>query len=141
MKESKVTGGRTAVYIPDHPAANNRGYILKSRYIMEQKLGRYLESWENVHHINGDKTDFHKNNLIYLRKEDHKDLERYTRYIKNMNIAYSIIVGISMIFFVSAAVFNSIWIPNKFWYSFYFLLGSIFLLIASLLCYPQAYQT
>ncbi|MHA2219458.1 MAG: hypothetical protein ACXACY_26410 [Candidatus Hodarchaeales archaeon] len=42
MKESKVAKGRIAVYVPDHPAANNRGYILKSRYVLEQSLGRQL---------------------------------------------------------------------------------------------------
>ena len=33
------------------------------RYVFEQYLGRKLESFENIHHINGDKTDNNITNL------------------------------------------------------------------------------
>lgn len=79
MKESKIAKGRIAVYVPDHPAANNRGYILKSRYIMEQHLGRFLTSDENVHHINGDKTDDRLENLELLSRGEHTSLHRAKR--------------------------------------------------------------
>ena len=62
MKESTING-RVAVYQPNHPAANNRGYILRSRYVVEQKLGRHLLSTEIVHHKNSNEFDDSWDNL------------------------------------------------------------------------------
>lgn len=70
MKES-VIAGRVAVHVPGHPAANNRGYILRSRYRIEQKLGRYLGSDELVHHRNGDEQDDRLSNLKLKTRAGH----------------------------------------------------------------------
>lgn len=43
--------------MPDHPHANAKGFVLAYRYIMEPFLGRYIESNEHNHHINGNKID------------------------------------------------------------------------------------
>ena len=37
--------------------------VLEHRHIMEQHLGRKLERYENVHHLNGDRTDNRLDNL------------------------------------------------------------------------------
>ena len=71
LQLSTMSKGRYAVKVVDHPAANNRGYILRSRYIMEQHLGRYLLSSEEVHHINEDKTDDRIENLEIKSKSEH----------------------------------------------------------------------
>ena len=71
LKESVVAGGRIAVYVPDHPAANNRGYILRARYRMEKKLGRRLKTREHVHHIDGDWTNDDPSNLEVLPIGEH----------------------------------------------------------------------
>ncbi len=61
-------GGRTLhskgyVYITaDHPRAHN-GYVLEHILVAEQKLGRFLEEGETVHHINGKKWDNRPSNI------------------------------------------------------------------------------
>lgn len=70
MKESKICG-RVAVYVPGHPAANNRGYVLRYRYVMEQHLGRFLNPDELVHHKNGNKLDDTLENLELITRSAH----------------------------------------------------------------------
>src|SRR5690348_359722 len=42
--------------------------IAVHRYVMEQALGRRLESWEIVHHIDGDKTNNERWNLMVMSR-------------------------------------------------------------------------
>ena len=56
-----------AVYYPCHPKAR-KGWVLQHRAVMEIFLGRYLESFEIVHHINKITTDNHIENLILMVK-------------------------------------------------------------------------
>ena len=51
------------VYIPSHPYADTKGCVKKHRLVMEEKLGRYLEPWEVVDHINRDRWDNRPENL------------------------------------------------------------------------------
>lgn len=64
-------GKRYAVYVPHHPKCNNRGYILRSRYVVELVLDRYLLTDEEVHHINGDREDDKYENLSIHTKSSH----------------------------------------------------------------------
>jgi len=49
--------------VDNHPYAY-KNYIREHRYAMEQKIGRYLNPKEHVHHINGDRTDNNIENLF-----------------------------------------------------------------------------
>lgn len=73
LKLSKVNG-RPAVCVPGHPKSNNRGYVLRSRYLMEQKLGRSLATREQVHHKDGNHVNDCLDNLQVLSIEEHSSL-------------------------------------------------------------------
>ena len=48
-----------------YPRTKKNGELsYKHRDMAALKLGRRLEPGETVHHVNGDKTDFHPDNLI-----------------------------------------------------------------------------
>lgn len=78
---SKIAG-RIAVHVPGHPAANNRGYVLRARYVMEKNLGRRLRSDEEVHHKNGNPMDDRYRNLEVWTTAEHCRLHRPSQFIK-----------------------------------------------------------
>ena len=56
---------------PNHPSANNRGYVYKHRLIMEKLLNRYLKPTEYVHHKNGIRNDNRPQNLLLVIRTPH----------------------------------------------------------------------
>ena len=81
-------GGRTIdsygyvlIHAPDHPYANNRGYIKEHRLVMEEILGRYLLPEEVVHHEDEIKDNNEPENLRLFSSDKkhlgyHRDLRR-----------------------------------------------------------------
>lgn len=61
--------GYVAVYLPEHPHATKKGRILEHRLVMEKEMGRFLESWEKVHHRNAIKTDNRVENLEIVTQQ------------------------------------------------------------------------
>lgn len=59
--------GRVRLSRPEHPYANRHGYVLRSRLVMERKLGRFLHPKEVVHHRNDDPSDDRLCNLRLFR--------------------------------------------------------------------------
>jgi len=55
----------------NHPYKNKQGYVSEHRLVMEEKIGRYLEKDEVVHHINGIKNDNTIENLVIMSHQQH----------------------------------------------------------------------
>lgn len=62
--------GYIRILRPEHPR-NIRGYVYEHRLVMENYLGRYLEPWETVHHINEIKTDNRIANFFLCTHKEH----------------------------------------------------------------------
>lgn len=73
--------GYVKLYVPDHPQADDRGYVFEHRVVMERTLGRILEPGELVHHKNHIKDDNRPENLQVLTPSAHArhHLTRYSR--------------------------------------------------------------
>ena len=70
--------GYVSVWAPDHPSAHN-GRVLEHRLVAERALGRLLEPWEHVHHVNEDKQDNRLENLQLVDIREHPHLHPQRR--------------------------------------------------------------
>lgn len=66
-----IKDGYILISQPDHPHANNHGYVREHVLVMCNHLGRYLEPNEIIHHINGVKHDNRLENLVILTRAEH----------------------------------------------------------------------
>ena len=63
--------GYVLIFSPNHPNAVNK-CVREHRLVMEKYLGRYLEKYEKVHHINKIKTDNRIENLeLFSSQSEH----------------------------------------------------------------------
>jgi HNH endonuclease len=59
-----------------HPMATASGYVLEYRLVMAEKLGRFLDVREHVHHIDMDHTNNDPDNLALVTASQHMRVHR-----------------------------------------------------------------
>lgn len=62
-----INNGCVVAYAPYHPFCNNKGYVSRSRLVMENHLGRYLDENETIKRISTDKQDDSLENLKLIK--------------------------------------------------------------------------
>jgi len=55
--------GYPMTFLPDHPRANNIGYVFDHMLVMEKAIGRTPSKVEHIHHIDYDRTNCNLSNL------------------------------------------------------------------------------
>jgi endogenous inhibitor of DNA gyrase (YacG/DUF329 family) len=63
--------GYLRIWEPDHPKSV-QGRVAEHRWVVEQDIGRLLQTDEHVHHINGIKDDNRLENLAVLDAQEHR---------------------------------------------------------------------
>ncbi len=66
--------------VKGHPNATKNNYVLYHRIVVENALGRLLDSDEVVHHINGNKKDNILENLQVLTSSEHARLHGLEKF-------------------------------------------------------------
>jgi len=74
-----ISSGYKFIWNPQHPYANNIGYVREHRLVMEKHLGRYLTNNEIVHHKNHDRLDNNLDNLMIISKSLHSSIHNKGR--------------------------------------------------------------
>lgn len=59
----------------------NDSDILVHRYVAQKKLGRWLEPWEVVHHIDGNKRNNNPSNLWVCSQQEHDRIHEQNKRI------------------------------------------------------------
>lgn len=73
------TDGYIMTMSKDHPGANKDGYVREHRLVMEGKLGRYLASWEILHHKDENKINNNPENLKLMTNSEHTSFHNKLR--------------------------------------------------------------
>jgi len=92
-RRKTTSNGYVKLYAPENPMADKRGEVYVHRFVMAEKLGRPLERWEHVHHIDGDRTNNKIANLALVsNQENHvlKDTIARIHYLEGILRAHGI---------------------------------------------------
>lgn len=66
-----IHSGYIYLKMPDDSDADSQGYVAEHRIMAREKIGRTLLKNEDVHHLNGIKTDNRPENIVVITKSQH----------------------------------------------------------------------
>lgn len=70
--------------VNNHPNANQRSYVAEHRLVMEQYLGRFLDTKEVIHHLDGNRENNNIENLK-LEVENSEHIKKEHKQLRNKN--------------------------------------------------------
>lgn len=68
--------GYVKIWMPEHPRANNIGYVSEHVLVAEEKYGRPIKKSEHIHHIDFTRDNNKPENLWVANNKDHHIAER-----------------------------------------------------------------
>lgn len=77
--------GYKILHIPDYPkstSVGDGGWQYEHMVLMEEELGRLLEKGEHVHHLDGNRGNNRKENLVVLSKAHHARIHKWMESIE-----------------------------------------------------------
>lgn len=80
------------IHCPDHPRADNMGYVRRSNLMVEKVLGRHLKDNELVHHINFNHFDDRYENFLVCEFGYHTGLHNKIRH-RGLKIEFESLEG------------------------------------------------
>lgn len=83
-KEVVIEANHPMIKMASNIRVNGSGKILEHRLVMAMALGRCLETWEQVHHLNNVKTDNRLENLQLVNPKEHSAVTAMEREIKKL---------------------------------------------------------
>ncbi len=84
IKDRNHTQGYLQIYIPNHPLAFKDGYVLSHRLVMEKELLKHSNYKDlHVHHIDKNKHNNKKENLMVVDRDTHAKLNSGWELINN----------------------------------------------------------
>jgi hypothetical protein len=71
-RKTKQINKYIAVWVPEHPKSFNGGWYYEHRLVVERELGRILNEWETIHHIDNNPANNKIENLFPCTGTEHR---------------------------------------------------------------------
>lgn len=94
-KQRRKINGYIHIYVPDHPAAFDGGYVAEHRLVMEEYLSQIIPQGYCIHHIDENIENNIRDNLLLIKgMSDHKKLHQFKKNgdtLKEQNLLFELL--------------------------------------------------